>query len=866
MRGIVGPILERFQIGDFKPILTVAVRPIQKRDRLNYIFPKAAQLELQSAQNITEFMTADGLIKWAAPDGIWQIFTFYQGPSGMCPMLDARSSPEKESLVVDLFNEDRVKYFLESHLNPLINSCKEFLGTTLRALFTDSQEIASEWFFTDDFFDEFQRRRGYDVRPFLPVCFVPNRDNQFLEVFFQGAKPCYDFSGEVGEKIRYDWWETLSDLWAERFCNGVRKWANPVGLQHRIQTYGIHTDILKAYGAADIPETEQLFAGGLMDFLKVAGSAGVIYEKPIVSCEAMVWQFRDHITTPLKWKVAADRLFVAGINQLIYHGYPYCPSKEENPNFNFPGYDTWPNHSTNLNRENPFWIHYPDLNLFVARGQYLMRMGPVCVEIGVFYPHYNYDYKYLNHEDLRGGYLPGFDIPPPGGPIMWFMKKERTEIDRITKFYHQVGNQLREYGYYYIHFNEECFLRANIINGSLIMGNAVLKGLIFPDIHKLSLAMVTKLENCGKAGIKIFFLKSIPDGQPGYANFLENDAIIKEKMTQILKQGGKLLPNKIHLGQTLYSNHYLTPYLEFSFPDRDIYYIKRKFGEEGWLFYIRSGRPLFKTDEFSFSIENAEDYIPYSIDLWTGDMQQCGNYLLYPNSIRLRLDFAPYAGFMLLFLNTKSNPTLQRLSYVPNLTQSVKRIQTNLYYSMIQPGSFEIQLNDSTVRQIQRNESIPQPIYLSNWHVSCSIRSNLGDTTLIEKDLVELHDLRTDKDLKYSCGPWKYTSSFQLSNNNLNEEFHWFLNLGEVCDAAEIYINQSKVCSVYCPPYRIEISPFLTTGVNHIEIIVRGCLRNLLVGYGINGNPKYKSHSKKPLMKSGLIAPVNINCERYCLL
>ena len=59
------------------------------------------------------------------------------------------------------------------------------------------------------------------------------------------------------------------------------------------------------------------------DFLKLAGSAGLLFEKPIVTAESIVWNQRDYMTTPLKWKVAADRLFVSGINQMIYHGFPY---------------------------------------------------------------------------------------------------------------------------------------------------------------------------------------------------------------------------------------------------------------------------------------------------------------------------------------------------------------------------------------------------------------------------------------------------------------------------------------------------------------------------------------------------------------
>ncbi len=85
------------------------------------------------------------------------------------------------------------------------------------------------------------------------------------------TKPCYDFPKGIGDRIRYDWELTLSDLFAEIYCAGVSRYCQQYGIQHKIQTYGIRVDLLKAYGSADIPETEQLFAGGLLDFLKIAG-------------------------------------------------------------------------------------------------------------------------------------------------------------------------------------------------------------------------------------------------------------------------------------------------------------------------------------------------------------------------------------------------------------------------------------------------------------------------------------------------------------------------------------------------------------------------------------------------------------------
>jgi len=260
---------------------------------MNFLKPEAAPLDVATAIDITPKGTDPAWISWDAPPGKWQIFAIYAGSSGMTPLSDAKSAPKAESRVVDMFDAAALKRFFDGHVGAGMARWKRHAGKTLRALFTDSQEIACEWYWTKDFFAEFKKRRGYDVQPYLPACYVPNRDNQFTYVVVMNEKPCYDFPGGDGDRIRHDWEETISDLFAERYCAGIANLAHEHGMQHRIQAYGIRVDLLKAYGAADIPETEQLFAGGLTAFLKVAGSAGIIYNKPIVTSESLVWMGRD---------------------------------------------------------------------------------------------------------------------------------------------------------------------------------------------------------------------------------------------------------------------------------------------------------------------------------------------------------------------------------------------------------------------------------------------------------------------------------------------------------------------------------------------------------------------------------------------
>ena len=109
----------------------------------------------------------------------------------------------------------------------------------------------------------------------------------------------------------------------ENFYQPLIDWAQENHLLARVQAHGSPTNNLKVYGHSDIPETEDLYDDGNYDFLKNASSGGHLYGRNIVSSESFVWNNHDYETTPQKMKVYADELLTAGINEIIYHGFPY---------------------------------------------------------------------------------------------------------------------------------------------------------------------------------------------------------------------------------------------------------------------------------------------------------------------------------------------------------------------------------------------------------------------------------------------------------------------------------------------------------------------------------------------------------------
>lgn len=798
--GMVGFVQSEFRFDLFKPVAACACKPLKKDGKPNYILPKARPLDFDSIIDLTDYIDHESSqINYQLPEGKWRLFVFYGGPSCMTPMNYVTDEPNKLSLTLDHLDKSVIQFHL-SKILPEIGSITKHYGKTLRSIFTDSQELAAEWFWTHKFFKYFESKRGYDIRKYLPACLVPNHDNQFFYVFFQNETPCYDFPNGIGQRLRYDYWLTVSDLFCEEFTKGISEWLNPKKLQNRIQAYGIHADLLKCYGRADIPETEQLYAGGLLDFQKIAGSAAIIYGKKEASCESFTWADREYLTTPLKWKVAADRLFISGINRMVYHGYPYFAEWQT-----FPGYFPFnpPNFSENLNRNNTFAPYFPIMNGYVTRGQYLMQEGITDVDIGLFYPHLNYNYKQIHEEDLAGGYLEGFDSIPLKGPINWFKRKERTETDRIISKQQDLAQIMTDNAYYYTHINEESIINGEIKGGALIVGYARLKCLIFQDIDNISVELAKRLSELVQNNVHLIFIESVPNRQSGFFNWEENDKIICDVFNDIKSNANfHFIKSKKVIADTLKNGCNIEPFVKLNSPVPRFGYIKKKFND-GTLYFMRNGLPKSKQIEFSL---NEQGMYPYKVDLFTGKTEPFESFETDNESLKLTYKFSAYESIALL-LNNK-------------------------------PHSKPVESKDPGLIS---NKSI----LIENWTITC-------DGTVLK--MKNLKDLKKTE-LKYNSGPIEYTAEFNVGSDQLNHS-QYLIEFTKIFDVAEVTVNGMQIGTLFCPPYVVSIPKSIIKETNILSVKVTGCLRNLLIGMGQKGVERWRGYRKKPIQSLGLVGNV----------
>ena len=269
-----------------------------------------------------------------------------------------RAGTGGEGNVIDHFSEKAAKKFLQ-----VFDEQSEGMDLTgLRAFFNDSYEVddargESNW--TPLFFQEFQEKRGYDLKQYLPALFGNDTEDKNMRVL------C-------------DFRETISDLLLDRFTIVWADWAKTHGAQIRNQAHGSPANILDLYEASDIPETE----GVNPMRLKMATSAGHVSGKPLIACEAATWLNEHFLTSLSDAKQNFDRYLANGVNHIVYHGTPYSPQNDEWPGWMFYA-------AVHFAPTNPFWDDLKSLNNYVTNCQSFMQNSTPNNDILLYFPIYD---------------------------------------------------------------------------------------------------------------------------------------------------------------------------------------------------------------------------------------------------------------------------------------------------------------------------------------------------------------------------------------------------------------------------------------------------------------------------------------------
>ncbi|MBN1909727.1 MAG: hypothetical protein JW818_08310, partial [Pirellulales bacterium] len=285
-------------------------KPVQRKDiKGNPALLQCLMAYSSSDKNkildLTKHVDKSGRLDWTAPKepaGKWTLYAVFQGRTYRRL---SRAAPASEGNVMDFFSQKALK-------NYLVRYDEAFAGykgkKMVRAFYNDSYEVSrANW--TDRLFEEFKKRRGYDLKRHLPA--------------LQGK-------GDADEvaRVRSDYHETISDLMLDAFTVPWVQWANGKGALTRNQAHGPPASILDLYAASDIPAAETFgtswlehvgqeplpgsprgYGGNDILTLKFASSAAHVAGRPRTACEVCTW-LGEHFRVPLRHaKAQIDLVF-----------------------------------------------------------------------------------------------------------------------------------------------------------------------------------------------------------------------------------------------------------------------------------------------------------------------------------------------------------------------------------------------------------------------------------------------------------------------------------------------------------------------------------------------------------------------------
>jgi alpha-L-rhamnosidase len=122
--------------------------------------------------------------------------------------------------------------------------------------------------------------------------------------------------------------------------------------------------------------------------------------------------------------------------------------------------------------------------------------------------------------------------------------------------------------------------------------------------------------------------------------------------------------------------------------------------------------------------------------------------------------------------------------------------------------------------------------------------------------------------IKYFSGTGTYTKDITVPATALGKGKALFLDLGEVREMAEVYVNGKLAGTAWKAPYRVDISSVAKPGRNALEIRVANLWVNRLIGDAQPGAKPItfttlKTYTKDaPLRPSGLMGPVTLQVEQ----
>ena len=405
--------------------------------------------------------SSSGAVNWTVPAGNWEIVLprsqFRSGPTRSAN--NSNGGKTTEHSLMDYLNPEANKLFDQWTFDGYKQAIGDELGKTVLGFRGDEPSFGfNPW--SPVILAEFQKRKGYDLRPYLATV-------ASINIGGRGAPASGSVNLDEGHRVFADYYDVWSDLFGENFFGAESKWCaeNHVEMQTHIE----HEEILPQLAIADgdffkcmrsiqVPGIDtiwhQIWHDVVADFPKLASSATHLNGHPRAMCEAFAAYNPAPDLKEATWIL--NHLMVLGISRIEYMGLQGTGTMRGF--YGEPG--------------------FAGVSAYVNRVCYLLGEGRPAAQIGVYIPSSSF---WFNDTAANTAFL----------AIVHQLLQHQRDLDFVDEY--ALSKTLRLQGKELVNLSGQAY-----------------RAILIPPVDSISKPALDNLRAFAKAGGKVIFFGGAP--------------------------------------------------------------------------------------------------------------------------------------------------------------------------------------------------------------------------------------------------------------------------------------------------------------------------------------------------------------------
>ncbi len=334
--------------------------------------PSSDVIRKAEVVDLTAKMREDGSLDWSPPAGDWIVMRLGYSLTGR---QNHPASPEATGLEVDKLDPVAVRAYFENYLSQYEDATGGLMGKRgLQYVVTDSWEAGvANW--TGRMMPEFEKRRGYDMLPWLPVL-----SGRIVESAESSDRFLWDLRATLAELVTEYHYDELTTLLHERDMGRYTE-------SHEGPSRAFIGDGMEVKRTADVPMSATWTPGGFgrdeadgvaphyQTDVRESASVAHVYGQNLVAAESMTAIGNAWAYSPERLKPTADMELANGLNRFVIHTSVHQPVDDKVPGLGLGPFGQWfTRHETWAEQAAP-WVTY------LARSSFMLQQGRFVADV-----------------------------------------------------------------------------------------------------------------------------------------------------------------------------------------------------------------------------------------------------------------------------------------------------------------------------------------------------------------------------------------------------------------------------------------------------------------------------------------------------